>query len=294
MPDTDTQNTAAWITYGAHQLARGLDLPELEGWAWDIPDAGPGIEVLGPVTGLRVLDLGSGLGRHAARLAALGAQVTAVDSSPTQHERASARYLATDGLRLECADAADHLRAALPYDLVYSVSGLPFADPRRLLPALANGVRPGGRLIFSALHTNSDGVGPSSEVAARPEILRLPGTTEDHTVYMWVLTPQLWEDLLDEHGFVLESVTAIDPPQPGNPVSYRLYTARRPKRVPSRPRSSSLPPPNAALGVGVIVAERCLRLRTRPGVPAPDAPRALPPVPGPPPPVIAEGRRGLP
>ncbi|MFD6043924.1 class I SAM-dependent methyltransferase [Streptomyces koyangensis] len=82
MPDTDTQNTAAWTTYGAHQLARGIELPELEGWAWDIPDAGPGIEVLGNVTGLRVLDLGSGLGRHAARLAALGAQVTAVDSSP--------------------------------------------------------------------------------------------------------------------------------------------------------------------------------------------------------------------
>ncbi|WP_127452717.1 bifunctional class I SAM-dependent methyltransferase/NUDIX hydrolase [Streptomyces sp. B29(2018)] len=253
MPDTDTQNTAAWTTYGAHQLARGIELPELEGWAWDIPDAGPGIEVLGNVTGLRVLDLGSGLGRHAARMAALGAQVTAVDSSPTQHERATARYPATDGLRLECADGADHLRAAPPYDLVYSISGLPFTDPRRLLPALANGVRPGGHLIFSALHTNSAGRGPSSEVAARPEILRLPGTTEDHTVHMWVLTPQLWGDLLGEHGFILESVTAIDSPTADNAVSYRLYTARRPERVPSRPRTSAPPPPNTALGVGVIV-----------------------------------------
>ncbi|MFD0501522.1 NUDIX domain-containing protein [Streptomyces rhizosphaericus] len=70
---------------------------------------------------------------------------------------------------------------------------------------------------------------------------------------MWVLTPQLWEDLLGEHSFILESVTAIDSPQPDNAVSYRLYAARRPERVPSRPRSSSLPPPNAALGVGVIV-----------------------------------------
>ncbi|MFK0142657.1 bifunctional class I SAM-dependent methyltransferase/NUDIX hydrolase [Streptomyces murinus] len=252
---TETQNTIAWTTYGAHQLARGIQLPELNKWTWDIPDAGPGLdEVFGDVTGLRVLDLGSGLGRHAALMAALGAQVTAVDSSPTQHERAAARYEATPGLGMECADAADHLRAADPYDLVYSVSGLPFTDPRRLLPALANGIRPGGRLVFSALHTNSDGRGPSSDVAARAEVLRLPGTTEDHTVYMWVLSPSTWEDLLDEHGFVLESVTAIDPPQPDNPVSYRLYTARRPERVPSRPRSSSLPPPNAALAVGVIVA----------------------------------------
>ncbi|MFF7400636.1 bifunctional class I SAM-dependent methyltransferase/NUDIX hydrolase [Streptomyces murinus] len=252
---TETQNTIAWTTYGAHQLARGIQLPELNKWAWDLPDAGPGRdEVFGDVTGLRVLDLGSGLGRHAALMAALGAQVTAVDSSPTQHERAAARYEATPGLRLECADAADHLRTADPYDLVYSVSGLPFTDPRRLLPALANGIRPGGRLIFSALHTNSDGRGPSSEVAARAEVLRLPGTTEDHTVHMWVLSPLIWEALLGEHGFVLESVTAIDPPQPDNPVSYRLYTARRPERVPSRPRSSSLPPPNAALAIGVIVA----------------------------------------
>ncbi|EGX60630.1 MULTISPECIES: bifunctional class I SAM-dependent methyltransferase/NUDIX hydrolase [Streptomyces] len=253
MSDTDAQNMAAWTTYGAHQLARAVKLPELDGWDWDVPDAGPGIEVFGDVRGLRVLDLGSGLGRHAAYMAALGAQVTAVDSSPTQHERAAARYPATRGLRLECADAADHLRAAGPYDLVYSVSGLPFTDPRQLLAALANGIRPGGRLIFSALHTNSDGRGPSSEVASRPEVLRLPGTTEDHIVHMWVLSPQLWEDLLGEHGFILESVTAIDSPQPDNSVSYRLYAARRPERVPSRPRSRSLPPPTAALGVGVIV-----------------------------------------
>ncbi|MEV6423627.1 methyltransferase domain-containing protein [Streptomyces sp. NPDC051662] len=269
MPDIEAENQGVWTVYGAHQIARARarELPELNHWSWDIPDAGPGVEVFGEVAGLRVLDLGSGLGRHAARMAALGAQVTAVDSSPTQHERAATRYPAAHGLRLECSDAADHLRDADPYDLVYSVSGVPFTDPRRLLPALANGVRPGGRLIFSALHTNSRGVGPSSEVAARPEVLRLPGTTEDHTVHMWVLTEALWENLLSEHGFILESVTAIDTPQRDNAVSYRLYEARRPERVPSRPRTPALPPPNAALGVGVIVrgAEGVLLGRHRSG-----------------------------
>ncbi|GAB1332092.1 hypothetical protein [Streptomyces sennicomposti] len=47
MPDTDTRNTAAWTTYGAHRPARGIELTELEGRARDILDAGPGIEVLG-------------------------------------------------------------------------------------------------------------------------------------------------------------------------------------------------------------------------------------------------------
>ncbi|MER6144708.1 class I SAM-dependent methyltransferase [Streptomyces sparsogenes] len=238
MPDIETQNQGVWTTYGAHQIARGIEPPELDRWAWDIPDTGPGVEVFGDVKGLRVLDLGSGLGRHAARLATLGAQVTAVDSSPTQHARATARYPAPRSFRLECADAVAHLRAADPYDLVYSVSGVPFTDPRRLLPALANGIRPGGRLIFSALHTNSHGTGPAPEVAARPEVLRLPGTTEDHTVHMWVLAPHLWGDLLVEHGFILDSVTPIDSPQPDNAASYRLYEARRPQRVPSRSRTS--------------------------------------------------------
>lgn len=168
------------------------------------PGHRPGIEALGDVNGLRVLDLGSGLGRHAAHLAARGADVTAVDASPAQHQRAITRYPDTPGLHLVCADAEAHLRDADPYDLIYSVGSMPYLDPDRLLPALANGLEPGGRLLFSALHTNSDGTGPSADVAPRPEILRLPGTAEDRPVSMWVLAPHLWEDLLVQHGLRME------------------------------------------------------------------------------------------
>ncbi|MEU8759540.1 bifunctional class I SAM-dependent methyltransferase/NUDIX hydrolase [Streptomyces sp. NPDC048659] len=251
---TTEQNTVAtWNTYGNHQLARKLELPELDQWNWGLPGAGPGIEVFGDLAGLHVLDLGSGLGRHAAHLAARGAHVTAVDASPAQHQRAAARYPSTPGLHLVCADAVSHLRDADPYDLIYSVCSMPYLDPDRLLPVLANGLRPGGRLLFSALHTNSGGTGPSNEVAPRTEILRLPGTADDHPVDMWVLTAQLWEDLLVQHGLTLEAVTVIDSDQPDSHVSYRLYTARRPSRVPSRPRTSAPPPPHAAVGVGIIV-----------------------------------------
>ncbi|MFF5809263.1 NUDIX domain-containing protein [Streptomyces sp. NPDC012746] len=249
--EKDTAET--WNIYGSHQLARKPELPELERWDWGIADTGPGIEALGGVAGLRVLDLGSGLGRHAARLAALGAEVTAVDASPAQHQRALARYPDTPGLRLVCADAVAHLREAAPYALIYSVGAVPYLDPDRLLPALANGLAHGGRLVFSALHTNSHGGGPSTAVAPRPEILRLPGTTDDHSVHMWVLEPQLWEDLLVQHGLALERITAIDAPQADQALSYRLYEARRPERVPSRPRTGAPPAPNTALGVGVIV-----------------------------------------
>ncbi|MGT2525795.1 bifunctional class I SAM-dependent methyltransferase/NUDIX hydrolase [Streptomyces nojiriensis] len=251
--DIERQTAGVWTTYGAHQLSVCPDLPEIERWDWGITDAGPGIEALGDVTGLRVLDLGSGLGRHAARLAALGAEVTAVDASPTQHERALTRYPHTRGLQFICADAVAHLQDSAPYDLIYSINGLPYMDPNRLLPALANAIKPGGRLLFSALHTNSAGAGPSTAVTPRSENLRLPGTTKKHPVHMWVLTPQLWEDLLVEHGLTLEKATAIDEPQPGNQASYRLYEVRRPQRVPSRQRTSTPPPPRAFVGVGVII-----------------------------------------
>ncbi|MFB7577592.1 NUDIX domain-containing protein [Streptomyces hydrogenans] len=253
MLDVEKEIGEIWTLYGRHQLGRSFDLPELDTWAWDMSQAGPGISVLGEVAGLRVLDLGSGVGRHAAHLAALGADVTAVDASPTQHQRALARYPGTPGLRLVCADAVDHLRHADPYDLVYSVSGVPFLDPHRLLPALANSLKPGGRLVFSALHTNSNGDGPSGSVTARPEILRLPGSDIEHQMHMWVLEPQLWEDLLVDHGLVMETVTTIDSPQADQPLSYRLYAARRPERIRSRPRTSAPPAPHAALGVGIIV-----------------------------------------
>ncbi|MFD7853415.1 class I SAM-dependent methyltransferase [Streptomyces microflavus] len=229
---TESDTVETWNVYGTHQLARGLELPELNRWDWSTPGIGPGIEALGDVNGLRVLDLGSGLGRHAAHLAARGADVTAVDASRTQHQRALARYPDTPGLHLVCADAVAHLRDADPYDLIYSVGSVPYLNPDRLLPALANALAPGGRLLFSALHTNSDGTGPSTELEPRPETLRLPGTTEDHPVNMWVLTPQLWEDLLVQHGLRMETITTIDSPKPDSHLSYRLYAALRPQPVP--------------------------------------------------------------
>lgn len=233
-------NAEAWRVYGDHHLRRGTALPELERFDWGLGEAGPGAEILGELEGRRVLDLGCGPARHAAYLVrAHGASVDAVDSSPTQYERARARYDSLPGLRLIRADAVEHLGAAEPYDVVYSVNAVPYIDPSRLLPALAAAVRPGGTLCFSVLHTNSPGDGPSAAVESRPEVLRLAGGGET-TVRMWVLTPELWTDLLAEHGLRVEGMDVLDAPEEGNHASYRVFRATRPARVSSRPDRKSV------------------------------------------------------
>ncbi|MEV5356052.1 bifunctional class I SAM-dependent methyltransferase/NUDIX hydrolase [Streptomyces sp. NPDC052693] len=246
-------NAEAWHAYGIHHLERGTVLPEAVRVDWGFEGGGPGVEVLGELAGRRVLDLGCGPARHAAHLVrAHGARVDAVDASAGQYERARARYGSLPGLRLILADAVEHLRTAEPYDVVYSVNAVPYIDPHRLLPVLAGALKPGGRLCFTVLHTNSRGDGPSDRVAARPETLRLAGGG-NVTVHMWVLTTGLWTALLTEYGLRVEHVDVLDAPEPGNRASYRLFRVTRPVRVSSRPRTGKPPVAHAALGVGAVL-----------------------------------------
>ncbi|MGW2049820.1 NUDIX domain-containing protein [Streptomyces sp. NPDC001858] len=270
VPDgPESVNADAWQAYAAHHLRRGTVVPEAERIDWGFPDAGPDDAFLGELKGRRVLDLGCGTARHAARLVRVhGAVVDAVDSAPGQIERARARYGSLPGLRLFHADAVAHLRAAAqPYDVIYSVNAVPFIDPRRLLPALATALAPGGMLCFSVLHTNSHGDGPTSELVARPETLRFPGGGKT-TVRMWAPTPERWEALLAEHGLHVEEVVPVTAPaataatastaaaesaDPVNLAAYRVFRARRPVRVSARPRTDLPPVAHAAIGVGAIV-----------------------------------------
>ncbi|MFD5792345.1 NUDIX domain-containing protein [Streptomyces diastatochromogenes] len=246
-------NAEIWHSYGTHHIRRGTPLPELDGIAWGPGGTGPGDEVLGDLAGRRVLDLGCGPARHAAHLVrTYGALLDAVDASASQLERARARYPDLPGLRLVHADGVEHLRTAAPYDVIYSLSTLHFLDPHRLLPALAAALKPGGRLCFTVLHTNSQGNGPDSAVAPRPEILRLAGGGE-LTGQMWVLTPELWEDLLVQYGLRVEDVAVLDAPEEGNHASYRLFQARRPARITARPRTAKPPVAHAAAGVGAVL-----------------------------------------
>jgi len=111
------------------------------------------VELLGDARGLDVADLGCGTGRHAVRLAAGGARVTAVDFSAAMVARAAGkpgwaevRFLAHDLTQpLPLADASfDRVLSCLVLEHIEDVGSF-FAECRRIC-------RPTGFVLVSAMH----------------------------------------------------------------------------------------------------------------------------------------------
>ncbi|MFF4052994.1 class I SAM-dependent methyltransferase [Streptomyces chartreusis] len=182
-----------------------------------------------------------------------GARVTGIELSPTQHERAAVTHGEVPGVEFVQADVVDYLAQAEPFDAAYAIGTLAFLDPHRALPALRDGLRPGAPLILSLLHTDLHGRSPSTTVEPREQMILLRDDPPLPT-QMWVLAPQLWEDLLTEYAFRVEAIDLLHHPDEDSPIVQQLIRARRPPdrpaRVSSPPRSARPPVSHAAVGVG--------------------------------------------
>ena len=113
------------------------------------------VRVLGDIRGLAVLDVGTGTGRHAIRLAEAGAHVTAVDFSEEMIARARAKAGA-ERIRFLVHD----VRRPFPFsersfDVVLSalvLEHIPVAELRPFFAELGRLVRPEGRIVVTAMH----------------------------------------------------------------------------------------------------------------------------------------------
>ncbi len=225
---------------GSVRLANAGQVSALPGYTqgdWWVQDAAAALPVklLGDVKGLKVLDLCAAPGGKAMQLAALGAEVTAVDISDKRMERVS-ENLTRVGLKATCvvSDAFAFEEGgfeAVLLDAPCSATGtirrhpdLPYAKDGSEFGALIDQqeamidhaltlLKPGGRLVFCTCSLLPD----EGEVQAEEALARHPGLTIDAEALniagidpAWItpegglrLRPDYWADFGGMDGFYM-------------------------------------------------------------------------------------------
>ncbi|MGW5925207.1 class I SAM-dependent methyltransferase [Streptomyces anulatus] len=207
--------TELWDTYAGSAFKD--DMEPVFCWT-QYAGHGPGPEILGdPAT---ALEIGCGTGRALAFLAGRGVKATGVDLSPVMVKKVTERWAGT-GADFVCGEALETLAADTEtYDAVYSIFGAVwFTDPARLLPLVAERLRPGGVFAFS--HP------PAIPGAYGPQGMYKGGFAGRALyTYRYSYTPRRWAGLLERAGFRDVDARVLDAPEAGH-IGTLLVTARR-------------------------------------------------------------------
>ena len=180
---------------------------------------------LGLQSGMRVLDVGCGPGRHAHELARRGIVVHGIDISAAFVELARAN--APEGATFERLDARE-LAFDGEFDAVLCLCqgafGLMTAngDDELVLASMARALRPGGRLALSAFNAyfavKYFAVEGGSEFDAdtgvnheRTEVRNTAGDVQPVDLWTGCYTPRELRVLLRAAGFAVESISSVEP-----------------------------------------------------------------------------------
>ena len=165
----------------------------------------PVMELLAPQPGERILDLGCGDGALTKRLADLGCEVVAVDSSAPQIE--AARKLGLDAHVM----SAEALPFQEEFDAVFSNAALHWikrADP--MIAAVYRSLKPGGRFVAEC-----GGYGCVEKIrTALVQALDRRGIDGEARVPWYFPTPGDYATRLERAGFRVDSMALIPRPTP--------------------------------------------------------------------------------
>jgi trans-aconitate methyltransferase len=162
------------------------------------------LDLLHPRTGEHILDLGCGTGQLTAEIAAGGAQVVGLDSSPEMLGQARQNY---PHLKFVLADATD-FRFEEPFDAVFSNAALHWVkDAEASVKCIAAALRTGGRFV-----AEFGGKGNIAEIMAA---LRAVFGAAAEQLCPWQFRGiGEYATLLDRHGLEVCQVSLFDRPTP--------------------------------------------------------------------------------
>ncbi len=196
-----------------------LNVDELVWGNWSLPEAELG--AVGDVAGLDVLELGCGGAQWSIRLARRGARPVGLDNSERQLEHAR-RLMAEAGVDFPLVHASAEA-VPLPdgsFDIVLSDHGaFSWCDPRATVPEAARVLRSRGLLAFNvtsrfvAICWNWEE--DRLDTGLHRPYFGLHRIDEGEGAATYNLEDGAWIDLLRRHGFAVESLLELRPPEKG-------------------------------------------------------------------------------
>lgn len=170
------------------------------------------LDLLGPVAGLRILDLGCGTGHHAGELASRGAEVIGIDADPAMLAKAHADHPAVRFVHLDAADLSlAALGSPATLDACFSNAALHWmTDQEEVIRNVRSVLREGAHFVAE--------MGGEGNIAALDTALR--GALQDlglhgiRVVRNYFPTVGQQATLLEQCGFRVELMSWFRRPTP--------------------------------------------------------------------------------